>query len=186
MIKRIDHIGIAVKNIDEALKLYADALGLQLTQTDEEEGQKSIVAFLPAGESEVELVEPIGEDGPVARFLEKRGEGIHHICFEVDDIHATLAQLKGHGVQLIDEEPYLGTGGKKIAFIHPKGAHGVLIELYQKVPEEPRPQLVDLESLRRKWDVQTEAAREGAREFLRVLHAGDRPAHSGSTGRSPD
>lgn len=178
MIKRIDHIGIAVKNIDEALKLYSEALGLQLSQTDKEEGQKSIVAFLPAGESEVELVEPIGEDGPVARFLQKRGEGIHHICFEVDDIQATLAKLKTQGVQLIDQEPYLGTGGKKIAFIHPKGAHGVLIELYQKVPEEHHPQLVDLESLRRMWDIQTEAAREGAREFLRTLHQGDGASHT--------
>jgi methylmalonyl-CoA/ethylmalonyl-CoA epimerase len=139
MIRRIDHIGIAVEKIDEALKLYSNALGLQLTRTEIEEGQKSIVAFLPAGESEVELIEPIGEDGPVARFLQKRGEGIHHICFEVDDILATLDQLKRSGVQLIDERPYLGTGGKKIAFIHPKGAHGVLIELYEKVPEEPRP-----------------------------------------------
>jgi methylmalonyl-CoA epimerase len=176
MIKRIDHIGIAVKNIDEALKVYSGALGLQLTQTDKEEGQKSIVAFLPAGESEVELVEPIGEDGPVARFLQKRGEGIHHICFEVDDIQATLAQLKAQGVQLIDQEPYIGTGGKKIAFIHPKGAHGVLIELYQMVPEEPRPQLIDLESLRRRWDIQTESAREGAKEFLRALHQGEGPS----------
>jgi methylmalonyl-CoA/ethylmalonyl-CoA epimerase len=175
---RIDHIGIAVKNIDEALKLYSEALGLQLTQTDIEEGQKSIVAFLPAGQSEVELIEPIGDDGPVARFLEKRGEGIHHICFEVDDILETLDQLKRSGVQLIDEHPYLGTGGKKIAFIHPKGAHGVLIELYQKVPEEPRPQLVDLDSLRRRWGVQTEAAREAAKEFLRGLHQDARPPRS--------
>jgi methylmalonyl-CoA/ethylmalonyl-CoA epimerase len=182
MIKRIDHIGIAVNNIDKALEVYADALGLQLTETDKEEGQKSIVAFLPAGESEVELVEPIGEDGPVARFLKKRGEGIHHICFEVDDIYATLGQLKAHGVQLIDEQPYIGTGGKKIAFIHPKGSHGVLIELYQKVPEEARPQLIDLESLRRMWDIQTEAAREGAREFLRVLQQGDGESPSGRTG----
>lgn len=171
MIKRIDHIGIAVQNIDEALKVYSDALGLHLAQTDKEEGQKSIVAFLPAGESEVELVEPIGEDGPVARFLQKRGEGIHHICFEVDDIDATLTRLKRLGVQLIDEHPYIGTGGKKIAFVHPKAAHGVLVELYQRMPEEPRPPLVDLESLRRMWDIETEAAREGAREFLRVLQS---------------
>ena len=182
MIKRIDHIGIAVNNIDQALRVYADALGLQLTHTDKEEGQKSIVAFLPAGESEVELVEPIGEDGPVARFLEKRGEGIHHICFEVDDIEAMLGQLKAHGVQLIDEEPYVGTGGKKIAFIHPKAAHGVLIELCQRVTEEPRLQLADLESLRRMWDIQTEAAREGAREFLRVLQQGNGQSRSDGAG----
>lgn len=181
MIKRIDHIGIAVHNIDQALRVYSDALGLKLTQTDNEEGQKSIVAFLPAGESEIELVEPVGPDGPVARFLEKRGEGIHHICFEVDDIQAALDQLKAHEVQLIDEQPYIGTGGKKIAFIHPKGAHGVLIELYQKVPEEERPQLIDLESLRKTWDIQTEAAREGAREFLRVMQQGGGHSNSGKS-----
>ncbi len=181
MIKRIDHIGIAVQNIDEALKVYADALGLHVAQTDKEEGQKSIVAFLPAGESEVELVEPIGQDGPVARFLQKRGEGIHHICFEVDDIDEALARLKALGVELIDERPYIGTGGKKIAFVHPKAAHGVLIELYQKMPEETRPPLVDLESLRRMWEIETEAAREGAREFLRVLQQGDGRSESGKS-----
>lgn len=179
MIKRIDHIGIAVNNIDEALRVYADALGLRLAQTDKEEGQKSIVAFLPAGESEVELVEPIGEDGPVARFLQKRGEGIHHICFEVDDLDVTLSRLNELGVQLIDEHPYTGTGGKRIAFIHPKAAHGVLIELYQKMPEEPRPVLADLDSLRRAWDIETEAAREGAKEFIRVLQGGNQHANSG-------
>lgn len=181
MIKRIDHIGIAVQNIDDALKLYSEALGLHVTQTDKEEGQKSIVAFLPLGESEVELVEPIGEDGPMARFLQKRGEGIHHICFEVDDILASLARLKEQGIKLIDEEPYIGTAGKRIAFIHPKGAHGVLIELYQKVPEESRPPVVDLESLRRLWDIETEAARSGAKEFLRVLQQGNGQSHTGKS-----
>lgn len=178
MIKKIDHIGVAVQNIDEALKLYSEALGLHLTQTDKEEGQKSIVAFLPVGDGEVELVEPIGDDGPVARFLQKRGEGIHHICFEVDDIYATLGRLKAVGIELIDEKPYIGTAGKKIAFIHPKGAHGVLIELYQKVPEERRPPTIDLDSLRRMWEIQTEAAREGAKEFLRVLQQGNGQSQS--------
>jgi methylmalonyl-CoA/ethylmalonyl-CoA epimerase len=173
MIKKIDHIGIAVQNIDDALKLFVDALGLHLTHTDTEAGQKSIVAFLPAGSGEVELVEPLDEDSPVARFLQKRGEGIHHICFEVDNIDAALARLKSRGVQLIDEKPYIGTGGKKIAFIHPKAAHGVLIELYQYVPGEQRPPLVAAQALRRAWDIETESAREGAKEFLRTLQHGN-------------
>ncbi len=179
MIKKIDHIGIAVHNIDEALKVYSTALGLLLTHTDTEVGQKSIVAFLPAGTGEIELVESMSPDGPVARFLEKRGEGIHHICFEVDNIEAALARLKENGIQLIDETPYIGTGGKKIAFVHPTATHGVLIELYQKVPGERRPAMVDLQSLRRRWDVETESAREGAKEFLRALQHGNGQTHSG-------
>src|SRR5919202_2128578 len=173
MIRKIDHIGIAVHNIDDALKLFSDALGLNLTHTDTEEGQQSIVAFLPAGQGEVELVEPMGENGPVARFLQKRGEGIHHICFEVDNIDVALARLKERGIQLIDEKPYIGTGGKKIAFIHPKAAHGVLIELYQKMPGERRPPLIAVEALRRRWDIESQSARAAAETFLRTLQHGN-------------
>jgi lactoylglutathione lyase/methylmalonyl-CoA/ethylmalonyl-CoA epimerase len=133
MITRIDHIGIAVNNLDEALKVYRDALGLEVTQITDEPEQKVRVAFLPRGGSEIELLEPYEGDGPVRKFMEKRGEGIHHICLEVDDIEATLAQLAAQGVQLIDTTPRLNSRGQKIAFIHPKGAHGVLIELYQYV-----------------------------------------------------
>lgn len=176
-IKKIDHVGVAVLNIDDALRVYADALGLQLTHTDKEEGQKTIVAFLPAGEGEVELVEPMAADSPVGKFIQKRGEGIHHICFEVDDLEEGLARLKERGVQLIDDKPYIGTGGKKIAFIHPKATHGVLIELYQKLPEETRPPSLDLNALRRLWDVQTESAREGAKAFIRTLQGGNGDQH---------
>ncbi len=133
MIKRIDHIGIAVQNIDDALKVYADALGLHVAQTDKEEGQKSIVAFLPAGESEVELVEPIGQDGPVARFLAKRGEGIHHICFRVDDLEAHLERLQRQGFRLINKTPVPGAHGCRVAFLHPSAGNGVLIELSEKI-----------------------------------------------------
>jgi len=133
MIKRIDHIGIAVNNLDEALKVYRDALGLAVTHVADEPEQKVKVAFLPRGESEIELLEPYPGDGPVRKFMEKRGEGIHHLCLEVDDIEAALAQLAAQGVQLIDTTPRLNSRGQKIAFIHPKGAHGVLIELYQYV-----------------------------------------------------
>jgi methylmalonyl-CoA/ethylmalonyl-CoA epimerase len=133
MITRIDHIGIAVTSIEESLTLYRDALGLAVTNIADEPEQKVRVAFLPRGGSEIELLEPYPGDGPVRKFMEKRGEGMHHICLAVDDIEATLTRLAGLGVQLIDTEPRLNSRGQKIAFIHPKGAHGVLIELYQYV-----------------------------------------------------
>jgi methylmalonyl-CoA epimerase len=131
MIKRIDHIGLAVHSIADALVLYRDALGLEVAGLADEPEQKVKVAFLPRGGSELELLEPYPGDGPVRKFMEKRGEGIHHICLEVDDLEATLAQLAKEGVQLIDTTPRLNSRGQQIAFIHPKGAHGVLIELYQ-------------------------------------------------------
>jgi len=169
VIKRIDHIGIAVKSIEETLRFYEEALGLKVTTTEAEPDQRVVVAFLPAGESEVELVEPIDENGPVARFIQKRGEGIHHLCFEVTDIEATLARLEEKGVQLIDREPYIGTGGKKIAFIHPRATHGVLIELYEKVPGERRPPKIDLRLLRERLLVEGRAAQAGVRGFLDAL-----------------
>ena len=131
MITRIDHIGIAVNNIDAALKVYRDALGLEVTHIADEPEQKVKVAFLPRGGSEIELLEPYPGDGPVRKFMDKRGEGIHHICLEVEDIEASLAQLAASGVQLIDATPRMNSRGQKIAFIHPKAANGVLIELYQ-------------------------------------------------------
>jgi methylmalonyl-CoA/ethylmalonyl-CoA epimerase len=130
-IKRVDHIAIVVEDIDEALKFWRDALGLKLLQVEEVSEQESIVAFLPVGGSEIELVKPTSQESGVARYLQKRGPGMHHICFEVDDIQATLESLKQKGVRLINEEPMRGSGGKKIAFIHPEGSHGVLVELYQ-------------------------------------------------------
>src|SRR5512144_146855 len=133
MITRIDHIGIAVNSLDAALSIYRDALGLEVTQIMDEPEQKVKVAFLPRGGSEIELLEPYPGDGPVRKFMEKRGEGIHHVCLEVDDIEASLAQLAAAGVQLIDAAPRMNSRGQKIAFIHPKAANGVLIELYEYV-----------------------------------------------------
>jgi methylmalonyl-CoA epimerase len=127
---RIDHIGVVVRDILEALKVYQAALGLPLREVVEMPDQKVEVAFLPAGESKIELVQPLSDDSGVARFLEKRGEGVHHICLEVRDIEGALARLKAHDVQLIDEEPRQGAHGR-VAFIHPSGAHGVLIELVE-------------------------------------------------------
>ena len=130
MLTRIDHIGIAVENIGEALAFFEQALGLPLERVDSEEGGRTDVAFMPVGSSDVELVEPKDTDSGLAKYLAKRGEGIHHICFQVDDIDAALARLKEHGAQLIDETPRTNARGQRYAFIHPKSAHGVLIEWY--------------------------------------------------------
>lgn len=127
---KIDHIGIVVHSLEEALKVYHTGLGLQLKEVLEVPDQKVEVAFLPIGESNLELVRPTSEDTGIAKFLEKRGEGIHHICIQVNDIEEALAQLKERGIELIDEEPRRGAHGK-VAFVHPKGAHGVLIELVE-------------------------------------------------------
>jgi methylmalonyl-CoA epimerase len=132
MIARIDHIGIAVQSINESLKFFEEALGMKLDHIATEEGGRTQVAFLPVGASDVELVEPQDAESGLGKFLAKRGEGVHHICFEVDDIESALARLKEHGAQLIDETPRMNATGMRYAFIHPKSAHGVLIELYQK------------------------------------------------------
>jgi methylmalonyl-CoA/ethylmalonyl-CoA epimerase len=137
MIKRIDHIAIVVADIDLALDFWRDTLGLDLAHVEAVAEQQSAVAFLPTGDSEVELVKPTTDTSGVARFLAKRGPGLHHICFEVDDIDATLAAMKARGARLIDEQPRIGTGGKKVAFVHPESTHGVLVELYELTPNEP-------------------------------------------------
>ncbi len=131
-IKKIDHIGIVVRDIEAALKVYRDALGLELTRAESVPEQAAKIAFLPAGESEIELVEPTTDDGGIARYLAKRGEGVHHLCLEVDDIEAALAQMAAQGMELIDEKPRHGSDGQRYAFVHPKSAHGVLIELYER------------------------------------------------------
>lgn len=136
MITRIDHIGIAIQNINDALAFFQDALGVKLDRVESEEGGRTKVAFLPVGTSDVELVEPQDAESGLAKFLAKRGEGVHHICFEVDDIDAALARLKEKGAQLIDETPRQNAQGMRYAFIHPKSAHGVLIELYQKPTDD--------------------------------------------------
>jgi methylmalonyl-CoA epimerase len=132
MIARLDHIGIAVQNVQDALQFFENALGLKLDHVALEEGGRTEVAFLPVGGSEVELVETKDADSGLGKFLAKRGEGIHHICFEVSDIEGALARLRENGAQLIDETPRTNASGMRYAFIHPKSAHGVLIELYQK------------------------------------------------------
>ncbi len=134
MIKRISHIAVAVENLDQCRGFWEQALGLHVHEVRSVPEQAVDVAFLPVGESEIELVKPATEDSGVAKWMAKRGPGIHHICFEVDDIRQTLADMAANGVQLIDAKPRLGAGGKLYAFVHPKSTGGVLVELYQ-VPE---------------------------------------------------
>jgi len=128
---RIDHVGVAVESIDSALALYR-ALGLSETRREEVPGQKVVAAFLPVGESRIELLEPSGDDSPIAKFLEKRGEGLHHVCFGVDDLENALAELAGRGFRLIHSAPIPGADGKRVAFLHPEAGHGVLIELAEE------------------------------------------------------
>lgn len=134
-IKRIDHIAIVVKDIDVTLGFWRDALGLELAHIEDVPDQKSLVAFLPVGGTEIELVRPTTDDSGVAKYLQKRGPGMHHISLEVDDIAGMLAQLKAKGVRLINDTPVLGAGGVQIAFIHPESTSGVLVELYQSAGE---------------------------------------------------
>ncbi len=129
---KIDHLGIAVHSIEEARKLFQDTLGLKFEGSETVAEQKVTTAFFPVGDSEVELLESTAPDGPIAKYLEKRGEGIQHIAFRVENIEEALAELKEKGIRLIDEKPRLGAGGAKIAFLHPKSTHGVLIELSER------------------------------------------------------
>jgi methylmalonyl-CoA/ethylmalonyl-CoA epimerase len=130
-IKRIDHIAVAVQDLDQSLGFWEKALGLRVHEIRNVPEQAVDIACLPIGASEVELVKPVTADSGIAKWMAKRGAGIHHICFEVDDIRATLAELAAHGMELIDKEPRTSADGKLYAFVHPKSAGGVLIELYQ-------------------------------------------------------
>ncbi|MDD5510033.1 MAG: methylmalonyl-CoA epimerase [Dehalococcoidales bacterium] len=130
MITRIDHIGIAVKSIDDALKLYAGALGLEVKDIEVVESQKVRTAIIPVGESKIELLESTDPEGVIARYIEKRGEGLHHLALAVSDIEQALSNLRGKQVPLIDEKPRNGVEETRIAFLHPKAA-GVLIELVE-------------------------------------------------------
>lgn len=129
--KGLDHVAIAVKDLDQAVKYYVDVLGFAPPELEVVEDQKVRTAIFGHGMGRIELICPTEPDTSVAKFLEKRGEGLHHVCVEVADIDATLAELKAKGAQLIDQTPRIGAGGARIAFVHPKGALGVLTELRQ-------------------------------------------------------
>lgn len=131
MINKINHVAVVVEDIAQAKKFWVDALGLTLGGEAYVPEQEVTIAFLPVGDSEVELLAPINDTSGVARYLQKRGSGMHHICFEVDDIEAMLARLKAADIPLIDEQPKVSADGKKLAFVHPKGTNGVLVELYE-------------------------------------------------------
>jgi methylmalonyl-CoA/ethylmalonyl-CoA epimerase len=131
-VKKINHVAIVVEDIDSSLGFWRDALGLTLDHIEDVPSQASKVAFLPVGEGEVELVEPTDPESGMAKYLSKRGEGMHHLCMEVDDIEGMLAELKDKGVRLINEEP-LDLPGRRMAFIHPKSTNGVLLELYELI-----------------------------------------------------
>lgn len=173
MIKKISHIAIVVPELEEAMGFWVEALGLKLEHMEHVPDQGVDIAFLPAGESDIELIQPIDAESGVARYLEKRGPGMHHICLEVDDIEATLHNLKQANVPLIDEEPTIGTGGKKIAFIHPKGTNGVLVELYELSAEEPVRRSEQLDAMRRRFSDGRRVYSAGAKAFLSRLRAKD-------------
>jgi len=128
----VDHIGIAVKSIDKSIQYYIETLGLKLLAIEEVVSQNVRVAFIDAGNIKLELLEPLSLEGPIAKFLEKRGEGVHHIAFGVTDIRTRMAELEEKGVQLLQDEPKPGAGGAEVAFLHPKSSFGVLYELCEK------------------------------------------------------
>lgn len=132
MVEKIDHIGIAVKDLEKALKFYEEVLGLKSEGTEVVEEQKVKVAFLPIGDTEVELLESTEPNGPIAKYIEKRGEGIQHMAYRVDNIEKAIEEMKEKGIRMIDEKPRYGAGGAKIAFAHPKDTYGVLIELCER------------------------------------------------------
>ena len=126
-IKKIDHIGIAVRDLDSAKAFYTGALGLRVIGEETMQGMK--IAFVPVGDVNIELIQSTADDGVIGRFISKRGEGVHHIAYEVDDVSSALQELKAEGVRMVDETPRKGAHGKEVAFVHPESSHGVLIEL---------------------------------------------------------
>jgi len=133
MYKRLTHIGIAVKNLDSSSRVFSKLFGMKQDHTEEVAEQTVKAMFFKIGEGGIELLEPTNPDSTIAKYIEKRGEGVHHLSFEVDDIEAEIARLKKEGFQMIDEKPRVGADGFKIAFLHPKSTNGVLVEISQKI-----------------------------------------------------
>ncbi len=134
MSKSLNHVGVAVQSIEAALPYWRDSLGLQLLEIREVPSERVKVAFLDAGQTHIELLEATADDSPIARFIERRGEGVHHLCFDAPDIHGSMACMRAGGARLLDETPRAVGGGKAAAFIHPKSGNGVLVELYADAP----------------------------------------------------
>ncbi|MCP4359665.1 MAG: methylmalonyl-CoA epimerase [Chloroflexi bacterium] len=181
MIKKISHVAIVVPKLDGAMGFWVDALGLQLEQRQHISEQGVDVAFLPVGESEIELLEPTDKQSGVAQYLEKRGPSMHHICFEVDDMADTLSNIKAANIPLINEEPTIGADGKKIAFIHPKGTNGVLVELYELPQEEMKQKEAKLDGVRRRVRDGREVYAAGAKAFVSRLRHGNADADEAET-----
>lgn len=131
MPKSIHHVAIVVRDLDEALAFYRDALGMEVSDRRQVPEEEVEIAFLSAGQAEIELVQPLTEEGGIARFLQKRGEGLHHICLALDDVDTAMSQLAAAGARVLGEEPQAGADGTRYVFVHPESAHGVLIELYE-------------------------------------------------------
>jgi methylmalonyl-CoA/ethylmalonyl-CoA epimerase len=129
---KLNHLAIVVNNVDNALTFWRDALGLQVRQAERNEGEEVDLAFLPAGDADIELISPINDTSGVAKFLSKHGPGLHHVCIEVEDIRATIQRMKEHKVMLLNDTPKVNDEGTQYCFIHPKSAYGVLVELYEK------------------------------------------------------
>ena len=131
---KLHHVGIAVRSIDEASRLYTQALGVTLDKIEPVPSHGVSIGVLPAGDTEIELLEPLGDDSPIAAFLDKRGEGIHHLCIQVEDIYATMERLREEGFRVLNDEPQRGGGDYLVVFVHPRSANGVLLELSQRIP----------------------------------------------------
>jgi len=170
-IRRIDHVAILVDDIESALRFWRDGLNLRLSHVEDVPDQEAVVAFLPAGEAEIELVKPTAEESGVARYLAKRGPGLHHLCLEVDDLEATLKRLSKLGIRLVNPEPVIGTAGKRIAFIHPESTHGVLVELYETTQLETEIRLARAHTLSDRVLEQGQVMVAGVLGFMRGLRA---------------
>ena len=138
MIKKVDHIGVAVKDVAQTAEFYRQALGMPVSQPEVNPNEAVKIVFVPEPRGIIELLEPVSEAATITKFLETRGEGLHHLCFEVDDLEEAMRRAVAHGAQLIDEQPRVDLRGRKLVFIHPKSAHGVLIELVQDVEKRDR------------------------------------------------
>jgi methylmalonyl-CoA/ethylmalonyl-CoA epimerase len=176
--KKINHVAIVVDDIDSALRFWRDGLGMEVAHVEDLEEQNVVVAFLPAGEAEIELVKPTDKKTGVARFLKKHGPGIHHICFEVDDIVTFLDHLKDIGVRLINDEPVIGAGGKLVAFVHPESTHGVLIELYEPTKQEPQIRLARARQLADRTIAGGQVVAAATLAFLRSLRSNKNDDHA--------
>jgi len=172
-ILRMDHVAMVVEDLQAALAFWRDVLGLPLSRVEDVADQEAAVAFLPLDGGEVELVRPTTEGSGIARYLQKRGPGIHHVCFEVDNLEAMLERLKAAGVRLVHAEPLLGTGGKKIAFLHPQSTYGVLVELYQLTGQEAEPGRAVARTLVDRARAEGQAMSAAVLGFLRALVRGE-------------